>query len=174
MTAFNPLTIWIYDECYIRFSALDYDSSQISNKFIHLTNNSIGAYYKDFEKSEIRGNMFFQQQFSSYLNETYSRDIFEEVAQSPYRKSDPRYSRSSNSPSSAQPKLSKTEKTPSNSSDTTSWSTTTSKSGSSKSTPLPLWITLLYLPLHSARHCQTRQRSSARFSQSHHRLPCRA
>lgn len=50
----------MYDECYIRFSAIDYDPKQVSNKFIHLTNNSIGAYYKDFDKSHIKGNMFFQ------------------------------------------------------------------------------------------------------------------
>jgi hypothetical protein len=50
----------MYDECYLRFSAIDYDPKQISNKFIQLTNNSIGAYYKDFDKSTIKGNMFFQ------------------------------------------------------------------------------------------------------------------
>lgn len=48
ITDFNPLTIWYYEECYIRFSAIDYNAKEINNKFIHLTNNSIGAYYKQF------------------------------------------------------------------------------------------------------------------------------
>jgi len=61
VTDFNPLTIWMYEECYVRFSAIDYDPKQVQNKFIHLTNNSIGAYYKDFDKSHIKGNMFFQE-----------------------------------------------------------------------------------------------------------------
>ena len=77
MTSFNPLTIWIYDECYIRFSAIDYDAKQVSNKFIHLTNNSIGAYYKDFDKSSIKVNMFFQEEFRCYLKEKESVDVFE-------------------------------------------------------------------------------------------------
>lgn len=59
-TNFNPLTVWFYDECYIRFSAADYDAKEIGNKFIHLCNNSIGAYSKDFNKSHIKGNMYFQ------------------------------------------------------------------------------------------------------------------
>ena len=69
VTDFNPLTIWLYDECYIRFSAEDYDAKNVNNKFIHLTNNSIGAYHKNFSNSHIKGNMFFQEEFSNYLQE---------------------------------------------------------------------------------------------------------
>lgn len=80
ITDFNPLTIWIYEECYLRFSAIDYDPKQVSNKFIHLTNNSIGAYYKDFDKSHIKGNMFFQDDFRNYLKDLEGYDVFEEVS----------------------------------------------------------------------------------------------
>ena len=37
----NPLQIFLYKECYLRFSAIDYDPSNVKNLFIHLTNNSI-------------------------------------------------------------------------------------------------------------------------------------
>jgi tubulin monoglycylase TTLL3/8 len=79
ITDFNPLVIWMYDECYVRFSAIDYDAKEISNKFIHLTNNSIGAYYKDFDKSAIKGNMFFQDDMRTYLKEKEGYDVFEDV-----------------------------------------------------------------------------------------------
>ena len=49
----------MYDESYVRFSAIDYDPKEVSNKFIHLTNNCIGMHSKDYEKSHIKGNMFF-------------------------------------------------------------------------------------------------------------------
>ena len=82
VTDFNPLVIWMYDEWYVRFSGIDYDAKQVSNKFIHLTNNSIGAYYKDFDKSAIKGNMFFQDECRDYLKELEGYDVFEEVRSS--------------------------------------------------------------------------------------------
>lgn len=69
VTSFNPLIIWKFDECYIRFSALDYNVEDVGNKFIHLTNNSIACMHKSFDKSEIKGNMFSQEEFSNYLKE---------------------------------------------------------------------------------------------------------
>jgi tubulin monoglycylase TTLL3/8 len=41
VTDWNPLTIWIYKECYVRFSPIDYDIKKISNRYMHLTNNAI-------------------------------------------------------------------------------------------------------------------------------------
>ena len=69
VTDFNPLTIWFYDESYIRFSAIDYNAKEVSNKFIHLTNNAIGSHSKRVENSHIKGNMFFQEEFASFLQE---------------------------------------------------------------------------------------------------------
>ena len=77
ITDFNPLTIWMYEESYVRFSAIDYDPKEISNKFIHLTNASIGTTYKEFEKSPIKGNMFFQEEFQEFLIEKEKTDIWE-------------------------------------------------------------------------------------------------
>ena len=48
----------------------------MNNKFIHLTNNSIGAYYKVFDKSHIKGNMFFQDDLRNYLKAQENADIF--------------------------------------------------------------------------------------------------
>ena len=35
--------------------------------------------HKNFDKSEIKGNMFSQEEFSKYLQEKEGYDIFEEV-----------------------------------------------------------------------------------------------
>ena len=40
VTDWNPLTVWVYDECYIRLAAQDYDANSTS-KFSHLTNNCV-------------------------------------------------------------------------------------------------------------------------------------
>ena len=37
----NPLRIYFFKECYLRFGGLDYDPRQPSNLFSHLTNNSV-------------------------------------------------------------------------------------------------------------------------------------
>lgn len=40
VTDWNPLTIWMYDECYVRFCAADYDPKCEKRKN-QLTNNSV-------------------------------------------------------------------------------------------------------------------------------------
>jgi len=44
VTNWNPLTIWFYDECYVRIAAEDYNMDDMKHKFGHLTNNSIAKY----------------------------------------------------------------------------------------------------------------------------------
>jgi tubulin monoglycylase TTLL3/8 len=44
VTSWEPLKIWMYDECYLRFTSENYDPSKLHDKFIHLTNNSIAKY----------------------------------------------------------------------------------------------------------------------------------
>ena len=41
VTDWNPLTVWMYDEPYVRFPASDFSFSQLKNKYAHLSNNSV-------------------------------------------------------------------------------------------------------------------------------------
>lgn len=71
VTGFSPLTIWLFETPYLRFSAEDYDVSDITNRYAHLTNNSVGKHCENFENSEINGNMWTKEQFESFLNQQY-------------------------------------------------------------------------------------------------------
>lgn len=70
VTDWNPLTVWFYEDCYVRFSCEAYSSNDLSN-FVHLTNNSISKHKKvDFESEEQKffgQNMWSSQEFESYL-----------------------------------------------------------------------------------------------------------
>jgi tubulin monoglycylase TTLL3/8 len=36
ITDFNPVTVWFYDECYIRFTAEEYDVENLDNEYIYI------------------------------------------------------------------------------------------------------------------------------------------
>ena len=44
VTSWNPLAVWAYDDCYIRFAALEYDPSS-SDRYVHLTNHAVFKQY---------------------------------------------------------------------------------------------------------------------------------
>lgn len=81
VTDWNPLTIWIYKECYIRFSPKEFDIRKINDRYIHLTNNAIVSKCDAFHESEIEGNMWACDEFSEFLNENYSDQAEEDVFQ---------------------------------------------------------------------------------------------
>ena len=54
----NPLSIFLYDEPYIRFSAVDYNEKDIKNLFSHLTNNSISKNCKAKKEDRFGENMW--------------------------------------------------------------------------------------------------------------------
>jgi hypothetical protein len=66
VTDWNPLTAWIYEECYIRFIPIDYDINNLKEKYgpklnirvMHLTNNSVVKYSEFADSSGIEGNMW--------------------------------------------------------------------------------------------------------------------
>jgi len=77
VTDWNPLTIWYFEECYIRFSAEKFTMDRLEDKFVHLTNNSIGKYSEHFDNSEIEGNMWTCDEFQQHLKKKHGgQDVF--------------------------------------------------------------------------------------------------
>ena len=65
VTSFCPLTIWFYNECYVRFGATEYHIEDINNRYMHLTNNSVTKYCGD--KGNIEENMWEQSDLEKYM-----------------------------------------------------------------------------------------------------------
>jgi len=78
VTDMNPLTIWIYDECYLRFSAEDYDSARLDNVYVHLTNNSIVKNSELFHNTTFEGCMWSLANFQAHLAENYDEAAWSE------------------------------------------------------------------------------------------------
>ena len=57
VTDWNPLTVWFYDACYLRFAAEEYSVADFQNRFSHLTNNTIQIKSSEFEESKIEKSL---------------------------------------------------------------------------------------------------------------------
>ena len=79
VTDLSPLTIWMFDTPYIRFSAEDYNIDDFKNIFSQLTNNSIAKHSEKFNETNIEGDMWELEQFKKYLVENYGKDYWPEI-----------------------------------------------------------------------------------------------
>ncbi|CAN0079058.1 unnamed protein product, partial [Sphacelaria rigidula] len=57
VTDWNPMTVWFYDHCYVRFGVEEYTTSDsnLGNGFVHLVNNSICKKSDHFGRVRARG-----------------------------------------------------------------------------------------------------------------------
>jgi tubulin monoglycylase TTLL3/8 len=82
VTDFNPLTIWMYKDCYLRFCTQEF-TLENTQQSVHLCNYSIQKYYKnDAERSsELPDeNMWSNQDFvDNYLARQGRREAWEEI-----------------------------------------------------------------------------------------------
>eukprot|EP00929_Paragymnodinium_shiwhaense_P014333 TRINITY_DN122234_c0_g1_i1.p1 TRINITY_DN122234_c0_g1~~TRINITY_DN122234_c0_g1_i1.p1 ORF type:complete len:1061 (-),score=242.85 TRINITY_DN122234_c0_g1_i1:504-3686(-) len=66
VSRWNPLAVWFYKDCYLRFSYHDYDPKDLSNRFAHLTNNAISKKAEGFEQDKDE-TMMHSDDFQKHL-----------------------------------------------------------------------------------------------------------
>lgn len=76
VTDWNPLTVWFYQECYVRLSTNDFDLKNIKNRFTHLTNNSVNKRSDNFV---VEDGFATQADFAESLNEEYGEGSWKKV-----------------------------------------------------------------------------------------------
>jgi tubulin monoglycylase TTLL3/8 len=84
VTDWNPVTVYFYNEFYVRFSVDEYttDVEQLENSFVHLVNNSIGKNSENFGKivysengQAIDGYMWGFEDFKTYVTQQTGEDL---------------------------------------------------------------------------------------------------
>lgn len=70
---------FFYKEGYLRTSSVDYSLKNVSNKYIHLTNDAVQKYSQNYGKHEA-GNKLSYAEFHDYLQKTYGDvDFYKEI-----------------------------------------------------------------------------------------------
>jgi tubulin monoglycylase TTLL3/8 len=73
ITNMDPLQVWVYKKCYLRFAAEDFSFNELSNNFRHLTNNSISKESESFLKGS---SMWSIEDFQCFLENEFGRDVW--------------------------------------------------------------------------------------------------
>jgi len=89
VTSFNPLTVWFFENCYLRFCCHKFTLDNLVDRFVHLANNSVQKYADDFAdhaEDIAEGNMWHSRVFAGWLKERYGRDVWNDELQPKIRR----------------------------------------------------------------------------------------
>jgi hypothetical protein len=76
VTSTQSISAYFYKRCYLRFSTEEFDLSATENLFVHLTNNSVVKYSKNFKEED---SMWHSEQFQLWLLENYGKDEWPQI-----------------------------------------------------------------------------------------------
>lgn len=81
VTSVSPLTIYMFNKPYLRFTSEDYDPTKLGDKFMHLTNASVSKYNQNNQKVKTQGNyeivdnMWKFEDFTRFLSEQHDYSV---------------------------------------------------------------------------------------------------
>merc|ERR1712087_234980 len=67
VTSWDPLAVWFYDDSYLRFCFNKYNPDNPTNRFAHLTNNSISKKSKRYNEDTRDATMWHSDEFADFL-----------------------------------------------------------------------------------------------------------
>ncbi|XP_026332774.1 tubulin glycylase 3A-like [Hyposmocoma kahamanoa] len=88
VTSTYPLVIWMYKDCYLKFSSKTYTLNNL-HKAIHLTNHSVQKHYKNSAERHPElpnSNMWNLYKYKCYLNEIGKQNVWDNVVYPSMRK----------------------------------------------------------------------------------------
>lgn len=88
VTSTYPLVIWMYKDCYLKFSSKTYTLNNL-HKAIHLTNHSVQKHYKNSAERHPElpnSNMWTLYKYKCYLNEIGKQNVWDNVVYPSMRK----------------------------------------------------------------------------------------
>lgn len=78
VTSWRPLTIWFYEECYVRLAAEAHDLEDTSSKLRHLCNNAITCHHPEFDGNDDTWScMWEQSKYKRFLQQKYGPGAWE-------------------------------------------------------------------------------------------------
>ena len=75
---YNPARIYYYEDSYLRFCTEEYNIGNITNRYVHLTNNSIQKHNKT-KKNDLNDSMWHIGKFVEHVGEESWTNIKEKI-----------------------------------------------------------------------------------------------
>lgn len=79
VVSLQPLIAYVYNDFYLRFCTVPYNSSNIADRFVHLTNHQVQKESNSYHSSGVHENQWSRAEFIAYLGAQYGEDVWKSL-----------------------------------------------------------------------------------------------